>query len=97
MENELTSRDKERIEESIRGKYAKVAVSPEGLFRYPTGLAGLRTLNYDPNNHPNPTGEYNGLLLWCGKPFCFGTDSQGRGGLGYGTIKYIALGWDALQ
>lgn len=27
--------------------YAKVAVSPEGLFRYPTGRAGLRRLNHD--------------------------------------------------
>ena len=47
MEDELTCQDKKRIEESIRGKYAKVAKSPEGLFRYQTGLAGLRALNYD--------------------------------------------------
>ena len=45
--HELTFQDKKRIEESIRGKYAKVARSPEGLFKYPTGQAGLRDLNYD--------------------------------------------------
>lgn len=45
--HELTFHDKKRIEESIRGKYAKAARSPEGLFKYPTGLAGLRALNYD--------------------------------------------------
>jgi arsenite methyltransferase len=48
MENELTRQDKQRIEESIRGKYLKVAVSPEGQFRYPTGRLGLEALHYDP-------------------------------------------------
>ncbi len=48
MENELTRQDKQRIEEGIRGKYLKVAVSPEGHFRYPTGRAGLEALHYDP-------------------------------------------------
>ena len=48
MEIQLTSKDKKRIEKSILGKYAKVAISPENLFKYPTGLAGLRALNYDP-------------------------------------------------
>ena len=46
MENELTAQDKQRIEASIRGKYLKVAASPEGLFRYPTGRAGLEALDY---------------------------------------------------
>ena len=49
MENELTSQDKQRIEASIRGKYLKVAASPEGLFRYPTGRAGLEALDYAPD------------------------------------------------
>jgi SAM-dependent methyltransferase len=48
MEIQLTSKDKERIDKGIRGKYTKVAVSPEGLFKYPTGRAGLEALNYDP-------------------------------------------------
>ena len=48
MENELTAQDKQQIEEGIRGKYAKVAVSPEGQFRYPTGRAGLEAMHYDP-------------------------------------------------
>lgn len=47
IETELTSKDKKRIEASIRGKYAKVAGSPEGLFKYPTGRSGLETLKYD--------------------------------------------------
>ena len=47
MEFKLTPKDKERIKGSIREKYKKVAVSPEGLFQYPTGTAGLTTLDYD--------------------------------------------------
>ncbi len=48
LADDLTPQDRQRIEEGIRGKYVKVAVSPEGLFRYPTGRTGLETLNYDP-------------------------------------------------
>ena len=48
MADDLTPQDRQRIEEGIRGKYGKVAVSPEGLFRYPTGRAGLEALHYDP-------------------------------------------------
>ena len=47
MKNQLTSQDRKRIEEGIRGKYTKVSDSPEGLFQYPTGRAGLEALNYD--------------------------------------------------
>ena len=48
MTHDLTPHEKQRIEEGIRGKYVKVAVSPEGQFRYPTGRAGLEALHYDP-------------------------------------------------
>ena len=47
MKNQLTSQDRKRIEEGIRGKYTKVSDSPEGLFLYPTGRAGLEALDYD--------------------------------------------------
>ena len=72
MENELTRQDKQRIEESIRGKYLKVAASPEGLFRYPTGRAGLEALGYAPDmlhDLPEPvTAAYCGV----GNPFALG-------------------------
>jgi SAM-dependent methyltransferase len=42
----LTTEDRNRIKASIRQKYAEVSVSPEGLFRYPTGRAGLEALGY---------------------------------------------------
>ena len=48
METQISQNDKDRIEAGIRGKYVKVADSPEGLFKYPTGRAGLEGLQYDP-------------------------------------------------
>lgn len=47
LELELTAEDRKRIEEGIRQKYSRVSRSPEGLFRYPTGRAGLEKLSYD--------------------------------------------------
>jgi len=35
------------IEAGIRGKYVKVAQSPEGHFTYPIGLAGLEACGID--------------------------------------------------
>ena len=46
MRNHFTSEDRKKIKEGIRGKYAKASVSPEGLFRYPTGRPGLEALGY---------------------------------------------------
>jgi len=48
METQISQEDKDKIEEGIRSKYVKVAENPEGLFKYPTGRAGLETLRYDP-------------------------------------------------
>ena len=48
METQISQKDKEQIEAGIQSKYVKVAENPEGLFKYPTGLAGLEALDYDP-------------------------------------------------
>jgi len=48
MENSITKDDLERIRASIRDKYIKVADSPEGLFKYPTGRSGIEAQGYDP-------------------------------------------------
>ena len=48
MEIRLSAEDRKCIEESIRQKYARVSESPDGLFRYPTGQAGIKALKYDP-------------------------------------------------
>ena len=39
METQIFQKDKSRIEAGIRRKYVKVARSPDGLFKYPTGRA----------------------------------------------------------
>jgi hypothetical protein len=46
METKFTNEDRNRIKATIRQKYAEVSVSPEGLFRYPTGRVGIETLGY---------------------------------------------------
>ena len=47
MSSPLSTQDLKQIHNGIRDKYAKVAVSPEGQFKYPTGRAGLEQLKYD--------------------------------------------------
>jgi SAM-dependent methyltransferase len=94
MENELTRQDKQRIVESIRGKYLKVAVSPAGLFRYPTGRAGLEALDYPPDmirNLPEPVAAcYCGV----GNPFSLGPLREGEAildiGCGAGVDSILA-------
>jgi arsenite methyltransferase len=94
MENELTPQDKRRIEESIRGKYLKVAASPDGLFRYPTGRAGLESLNYTLDmihDLPEPV-----VAAYCGvgNPFTLGPIYEGEAildiGCGAGVDSIIA-------
>jgi SAM-dependent methyltransferase len=48
MEIELSSEEKNVIHSNIRKKYRQAAKKPDGLFNYPTGKAGLETLQYDP-------------------------------------------------
>lgn len=45
--DQFTAEERTRIEQGIRGKYAMVANSPEGSFRYPTGRKGLEALAYE--------------------------------------------------
>jgi hypothetical protein len=47
METQFNKKEKNKIQKAIREKYTKVAKSPDGLFKYPTGRAGLETLQYD--------------------------------------------------
>ncbi len=72
MENELTAQDKQRIEESIRRKYLKVAASPERLFRYPTGRAGLERLDYAPDMVRSLPETVAAAYCGVGNPFTLG-------------------------
>jgi arsenite methyltransferase len=94
MEQELTALDKQRIEADIRGKYLQVAVSPQGLFRYPTGRAGLEALGYDPvivGALPDTVADaYCGV----GNPFSLGPIREGEAvldiGCGAGVDAIVA-------
>ena len=77
MEIQITSQDKKQIEESIRGKYAKVVRSPEGLFKYPTGLAGLRALNYDSKIIQTLPETIAASYCGVGNPFLLGPIREG--------------------
>jgi arsenite methyltransferase len=94
MATKLTGQDKQQIEANIRAKYGKVAITPEGQFRYPIGRAGLETLGYDPEilkTLPEPVAaSYCGV----GNPFTLGQIREGEAvldlGCGAGVDTIIA-------
>jgi len=47
MESLITRDDLKKIKAGIREKYNKVAQSPDGQFKYPTGKKGLEALNFE--------------------------------------------------
>lgn len=77
MQTQIYRKDRDRIEAGINGKYRKVAKSPEGLFKYPTGKAGLEKLGYD----TGLTGTLPDTVIesYCGvgNPFSMGPISKG--------------------
>lgn len=82
------------IRDGITQKYRKVAVSPEGLFRYPTGEASARGLGY-------PAGPLSLIpepickrFVGVGNPFVLGTLHPGEAvldlGCGAGFDAFVA-------
>jgi len=65
----ITARDTGKIAKSVKGKYRKVAKSPEGLFKYPTGRAGLKILEYDPELLRLLPESVSGSYCGPGNPF----------------------------
>ncbi len=94
MEQGLTALDKQRIEESVRGKYLQVAASPKGLFRYPTGRAGLEALGYDPVIVLTLPDTVADAYCGVGNPFSLGPIRAGEAvldiGCGAGVDSIIA-------
>jgi arsenite methyltransferase len=94
MEPGLSAEDRARIEESIRRKYAKVSLSPEGLFTYPTGRDGLRILGYDPEIVRSLPEAAVDSYCGVGNPFVFGPMKKGESvldiGCGGGVDSIIA-------
>ena len=73
------------IQDSIRQKYAEIAISSEGKFDYPTGRAGAEALDYNPA-HINEAPE-SILKSFCGvgNPFSLGTIEPGTSVLDIGS------------
>lgn len=94
MKSDFTAQDRKKIEDGIRRKFAKAAANPQGLFRYPTGRAGLESLKYDPDIlQALPTSA---LISFCGvgNPFSLGDIHEGESvldiGCGTGVDAMIA-------
>ena len=91
---ELTSKDRKRIEESIRGKYTKVASNPENLFNYPTGRLGLETLKYEKQILQAMPDGVASSYCGVGNPFTLGPICEGEAvldvGCGTGVDTIVA-------
>jgi arsenite methyltransferase len=94
MDTSLTPTDKKKIEESIREKYGKVALSPKGLFRYPTGLEALKALGYDPDILQFLPQTVSASYCGVGNPFSLGPLGEGESvldtGCGAGVDTIVA-------
>ncbi|MBW2199884.1 MAG: methyltransferase domain-containing protein [Deltaproteobacteria bacterium] len=84
METQISQNDKDRIEVGIRSKYVKVAQSPEGLFKYPTGRAGLEALQYDPELIRTLPETVTASYCGVGNPFSLGPINEGEAVLDIG-------------
>ena len=85
MEPVLTPEDKKKIENGIREKYAQVAASPQGLFKYPTGKAGLEALKYDPEILKTLPESILDSFCGVGNPFSLGPVDRGETVLDIGS------------
>jgi arsenite methyltransferase len=94
MATELIGADKRRIEAGIRAKYGRVAITPEGQFRYPTGRVGLETLGYNPEILKTLSEPVTASYCGVGNPFSMGTILEGEAvldiGCGAGVDTIIA-------
>ncbi len=94
MNHQFTTADRERIRQGIQQKYAKVANSPEGNFRYPTGRAGLEGQKYDHEIIDALPQEVTAFYCGVGNPFVLGPIQEGDSvldvGCGAGVDTLIA-------
>jgi SAM-dependent methyltransferase len=77
METQFTVKDKKWIQKTIWKTYSKAAENPDGLFRYPTGHEGLKTLKYDPELLQALPAEIAASYCGVGNPFTLGSVDKG--------------------
>jgi arsenite methyltransferase len=90
----IGAEDRKKIEEGLRKKYARVAITPEGNFQYPTGEAGLKGQKYDPGVLKNLPQDVLAFYCGVGNPFTLGALKEGESvldvGCGAGVDTLIA-------
>ncbi len=84
MEIEFSSQEKDKIYKGIRKKYKKVAKKPDGLFKYPTGKAGLEALQYDSEIIKALPETVIASYCGVGNPFALGAVNEGESVLDIG-------------
>jgi SAM-dependent methyltransferase len=77
METQFTTKDKKWIQKTIWKTYSKAAKNPDGLFSYPTGHEGLKTLKYDPELLQTLPAEVVASYCGVGNPFTLGPINEG--------------------
>ena len=92
MESNFTFSDKSQIKKDIENKYQRVAVSPRGQFRYPTGREALEKLGYDPGIMAALPDTVAASYCGTGNPFSLDKIQAGEAILDFGC----GAGVDAL-
>lgn len=77
MKIQFTAKDKRWILKTIWKTYSKAAKNPDGLFRYPTGRAGLTTLRYNPELLEALPETVAASYCGVGNPFTLGPINEG--------------------
>jgi len=77
LDFQVTKEDLIKIQTGIHEKYSKVAVSPEGQFKYPTGRNGLEVLNYEKTLIGKLPDAVAASYCGVGNPFSLGKIDQG--------------------
>lgn len=94
MDKMISPEARKQISEGIHEKYKKVAVNPEGNFRYPTGRAGLEKLKYDPETLNALPEDVLASYCGVGNPFSLGPINEGESildiGCGAGVDTLVA-------
>lgn len=90
----MDTTDASSLRRGIVEKYQKVAISPEGLFRYPTGEASALDLGYSPVLVARVPDMVRSRFVGVGNPFALGGITAGDAvldlGCGAGFDAFVA-------